>query len=84
MTNCSIYLSKQQQSTALCIPVKDDFSRVPQEVLNQLGNLEYLKTIDLDIVTNPMGMDNVEIVKRNFETQGYHIQKFAIQFNELG
>jgi uncharacterized protein YcgL (UPF0745 family) len=69
-----IYQSSNQENWYLVLPEnkEDDFSAVPTEVLNQLGELVKIESPDLG--PGSLGIDLFQ-VRSDFETQDYHVAK---------
>ena len=71
--HCAIYKSLKKQDTYLYVATKDDFSRLPNALLQLLG--EPVHVMDLEL--NParkLAHENVLVVMHNLATQGWHLQ----------
>lgn len=70
---CSIYRSPNRDQTYIYIEKKDDFSRVPEELLKQFGKPQFALQISL---TNRDKLANADIekVKSELIEFGYYLQ----------
>jgi len=71
--NCYAYRSSSRRNCYLLVPTKDDFSKVPPEVLSQLGDLDFFKEIDLDGDAAPIALD-AAAAKKSVAEKGYYVQ----------
>ncbi|NOY62563.1 MAG: YcgL domain-containing protein [Gammaproteobacteria bacterium] len=70
---CSIYKSLKKTDNYLFIKDEDDFSQVPQELLDLLGNLELVMAITLSQERRLAQADPLEVM-RALEHEGYYLQ----------
>lgn len=69
-----IYKSTKKEELYLYIVKKDDFSEVPQELYNSMGK-EPVFVMELELSPErPLAREDVSMVIRNLETQGFHVQ----------
>lgn len=69
-----IYKSTKKEELYLYIVTKDDFSEVPQELYNSMGK-EPVFVMELELSPErPLAREDVSMVIRNLETQGFHVQ----------
>lgn len=71
--HCSIYKGRRAQDTYLFVPVKDEFSAVPQAVLQAMGPLEHV----MDLVLTPsrrLARVDAATVMRGLLLQGCYVQ----------
>lgn len=70
---CAVYKSLKKQQTYLYVEKKDDFSKVPQELLTLLGQLELVmlmaKRPEKDLV-----QVTIDELADSLSDQGYHLQ----------
>ena len=70
---CAIYKSAKKLDTYLYMATKDDFSRVPEALLNILGKLIYVFDLELTPERN-LAREDVNEVIRHLNEQGWHLQ----------
>jgi len=70
---CHIYRSNRKLDTYLYLAAKDEFSEVPEDLLNVFGEPEFSFSFNL---TNDrkLAKEDTEQVMKNLEEQGYHLQ----------
>lgn len=69
-----IYKSTKKDELYLYICKKDDFSDVPQELYNSMGK-EPVFVMELELsAERPLAREDVNIVMKNLQTQGFHVQ----------
>lgn len=69
-----IYKSSKKEELYLYISKKDDFSDVPQELYNSMGK-EPVFVMELELsAERPLAREDVNMVMKNLETQGFHVQ----------
>lgn len=70
---CVIYKGRRKSETYLYIEKADDFSRVPETLLQLLGELQ--KVMDLTLSPDkPLANADIDEVIRLLEEQGYFLQ----------
>lgn len=70
---CWIYRSPKKQGMYLYCKQRDDFSDVPQQLLQAFGEPEFSMHLDLASKTK-LAREDIEQVKQNLDSQGYHLQ----------
>jgi len=70
---CVIYRSPQRDQTYLYVEKKDDFSRVPEELLKGFGKPQLSMLLPLDGSKKLVNADLTK-VKVALEEQGYYLQ----------
>jgi uncharacterized protein YcgL (UPF0745 family) len=71
--NCTIYRSDTKPGLYLYLHEDKTLEDIPQELLKLIG--KYTKSMDLDLTQrNKLGQEDIEKVKQNLLTQGYHLQ----------
>ncbi len=70
---CVIYRSPQRDQTYLYVEKKDDFSRVPQELLKGFGKPQLAMILPLD-GSKKLVNASLEKVKAALQEQGYYLQ----------
>ncbi|WP_275554954.1 YcgL domain-containing protein [Mixta sp. Marseille-Q2659] len=70
---CVIYRSPQRDQTYLYVEKKDDFSRVPEELLRGFGKPQLAMVLTLDR-TKKLANADIEKVKLALQEQGYYLQ----------
>ena len=68
-----IYKGSKKQETYLYIENKDDFSRVPQELIDVLGQLSHVMTIELSI-EKKLAQADARQVMADLQENGYYLQ----------
>lgn len=70
---CAIYRSSKRDRTYLYVEKKDDFSRVPEELLKGFGKPEFSMVLNLAQRTK-LATADIEKVKQTLIEQGYYLQ----------
>ncbi|MGU3412977.1 YcgL domain-containing protein [Enterobacteriaceae bacterium C23F] len=70
---CVIYKSNKRDQTYLYVEKKDDFSRVPQELMQGFGQPQLAMILPLD-GRKTLANADLEKVKRALTEQGYYLQ----------
>ena len=70
---CVIYKGHKKPDSYLFIEREDDFSRVPEGLLNMVGNLEYVMTLELRQQLH-LARASASEVMRHLDDQGYYLQ----------
>ncbi|MCL2900186.1 YcgL domain-containing protein [Brenneria tiliae] len=70
---CAIYRSSKRDQTYLYVEKKDDFSRVPEELMKSFGKPHLAMLLPLDGSKNLAAAD-IEKVKQALEEQGFYLQ----------
>ncbi|MCW8335117.1 YcgL domain-containing protein [Vibrio paucivorans] len=69
---CSIYKSSKKEGAYLYIPKKDDFSQVPDTLMQMFGKPVFVMVIKLD--GRKLAQVDVEKVKASMEEEGFFLQ----------
>jgi hypothetical protein len=73
MQLCTIYRSSKKADTYLYIEKRDDFSQVPEPLMELVGQLELVMTLDLDgrknLAQADLGKVKAELVEKGFYLQ---------------
>lgn len=80
---CAIYKSKLRQDTYLYLANKDDFTRLPDNLVTLLGKPLYVMDLELS-PTRKLAQENVLEVMQNLQVRGWHLQLPRTQTNWLG
>ena len=70
---CVIYRSPLRDQTYLYVEKKDDFSRMPQELLRGFGKPQLAMVLPLER-TKKLANADIEKVKQALQDQGYYLQ----------
>ena len=70
---CAIYRSSKKEQTYLYIETKDDFSKVPEELMRTFGEPKFVMYFRLDGSKKLVAAD-VEQVVRLLSEQGFYLQ----------
>lgn len=70
---CVIYKGSRKPDTYLYIERDDDFARVPEALLNMLGSLERVMSLELT-PERSLAQADPEQVRRLLREQGYYLQ----------
>ncbi|MFP5507188.1 MAG: YcgL domain-containing protein [Gammaproteobacteria bacterium] len=70
---CVIYKGSRKQDTYLYIEREDDFARVPEALLDMLGNLQRVMALELT-PERSLAQADPEQVRRLLREQGYYLQ----------
>lgn len=70
---CAIYKSLKRIDTYLYIEKKDDFSRLPEELLKSFGKPEFAMLLNL-ATREKLANADIEKVKLDLQEQGYYLQ----------
>lgn len=71
--NCYIYRSERKADTYLYLIEMDDFSRVPEELLNMFGEAQFSFQFELT-ADRALAKEDSAVVYKNLTDQGYHLQ----------
>ena len=70
---CAIYKSRKKQDTYLYLAAKDDFSRVPEPLLQLIG--QPVHVLDLELSPDrKLAQEDAAEVLRNLQEHGWHLQ----------
>ncbi len=70
---CFIYKSLKKDLLYLYIPNKDDFSKVPDALINYLGKIEFVMDLELSPERKLASEDAGKVIE-GLETQGFFVQ----------
>lgn len=70
---CYIYKSLKKEELYLYLTIKDDFSRVPEELIRHFGKLSFVMELELT-PERPLARENVTKVMGDLESRGFFIQ----------
>ncbi|MTD39496.1 hypothetical protein GIX45_12910 [Erwinia sp. CPCC 100877] len=70
---CAIYRSSKRDQTYLYVEKKDDFSRVPQDLMQGFGTPVFAMLLPLD-GSKKLANAEIEKVKQSLSEQGYYLQ----------
>ncbi len=70
---CWIYRSPKKQGMYLYCQKRDDFSEVPQQLMQAFGQPEFAMHLDLTS-KQKLAREDIDTVKNNLDNQGYHLQ----------
>jgi len=79
---CAIYKTKKRDGLYLYVKSQDDFSDVPDGVMQQFPQPEHVFDIELSS-DRPLAREDVVEVMKNLQTQGFHLQMPPKQENPL-
>jgi len=68
-----VYRSLKKNSYYLYVAQKNNFERVPEDLLQALGKLEFALEFELS-KDRKLATESPQKVQRNLETIGYHLQ----------
>jgi uncharacterized protein YcgL (UPF0745 family) len=71
--NCFIYRCSRKPDLYLYLAEKDDFSRVPAEIMRGLGMTEFSMELELTADTK-LAKEDVAAVMKNLDEKGFHLQ----------
>jgi len=70
---CYVYRSNRKRDTYLYLTQKDDFSQIPETVMNIFGPPEYSLSFDLHPEKKLAQADPVEVINK-LEADGFYLQ----------
>ncbi|MBV7299542.1 YcgL domain-containing protein [Enterovibrio paralichthyis] len=70
---CAIYKSSKKESTYLYINRKDDFSEVPEKLLQTFGNPQFVMMVNLD-KREKLAIADIKKVRENLTNDGFYLQ----------
>lgn len=68
-----VYKGSRRDETYLFVPAEERLGRVPPALLETMGRLELVLEIELHHGRR-LAREDVQLVMRNLEDQGYHLQ----------
>ncbi|WP_105189319.1 MULTISPECIES: YcgL domain-containing protein [unclassified Pseudoalteromonas] len=70
---CAVYKSKKKADTYLYLPKRDDFSDVPQPLMDMFGTPQFVMLINLATKTQ-LALADLAKVKEQLSEQGFYLQ----------
>ena len=70
---CSVYKSSKRDETYLFITKRDDFSKVPETLLEMFGQALHIMTFSIAQKTQ-LGTADIDKVRQALEADGYYLQ----------
>lgn len=70
---CVVYKSGKKTDTYLYIEKKDDFTRVPTQLLAMLGRLDWVMELNLE-TRERLANTETSTVQRKLEQEGFYLQ----------
>jgi uncharacterized protein YcgL (UPF0745 family) len=70
---CFIYRSLKKKGLYVYLPEENDFSKIPVDVLNMIGDLELALEIEID-KERKLAKENAADVLSNIKKNGFHLQ----------
>lgn len=70
---CAVYKSRKKDSTYLYVKQRDDFSAVPQALLDTFGKPELVTVINLE-KREHLALADIDRVKLQLQQQGFYLQ----------
>ncbi|NVJ60221.1 MAG: YcgL domain-containing protein [Gammaproteobacteria bacterium] len=70
---CFVYRSKKKDEMYLYVLKRDDFSKVPDNLLKLFGQPEYALSLDLAKRTK-LAREDIQQVKQKLEDDGFYLQ----------
>ncbi len=71
--NCSIYKSSRKEDVYIYVEKEGDFSRLPETLLNMMGELKFVMNLELDAGRKLAQADVVE-VRAKLKEEGFYLQ----------
>ncbi|HEB98078.1 MAG TPA: YcgL domain-containing protein [Thiotrichales bacterium] len=71
--HCAVYKGHRKPDTYLFVEREDDFSRVPESLLEMLGRLELVMTLELT-PDRTLAQADPEQVRQQLKEEGYYLQ----------
>ena len=70
---CYVYRSSKKDGLYVYLAEEDGLNTLPEPVLHQLGEPELAMSFDL-AKRDSLGHEDIDTVRENLETQGFHVQ----------
>ena len=70
---CYVYKSQKKNDTYLFVELEEDFSKVPEQLMNMLGKLEFVMEVALS-ESRPLAQADPMQVIGLLQEQGYFLQ----------
>lgn len=68
-----VYKSQRKPDTYLYLAARDDFGRVPDALLTQLGALQFVLEVTLTL-ERKLATEDAAVVRENLAMRGFHLQ----------
>lgn len=70
---CYIYRCSRKPDMYIYLAEEDDFSKVPKDIYNSLGIIEFAMELELS-ADRKLARENPEQVMKNLKENGFHLQ----------
>lgn len=70
---CAIYKSSKKDSTYLYVNRKDDFSDVPEQLLQSFGNPQFVMMVNLE-KREKLAIADINKVRDSLKNEGFYLQ----------
>ena len=70
---CEIYKGRKKADTYIFLESPADFEKIPESIRNFMGELTLVMNLELSSETR-LACETPEVVTKNIEDQGFHIQ----------
>ncbi|WP_372871866.1 YcgL domain-containing protein [Shewanella sp.] len=70
---CAVYKSSRKEETFLFLPKRDDFSQVPEPLMQMFGQPKLVMLLPLD-KKDKLGIADINKVRTELELKGYYLQ----------
>lgn len=70
---CAVYKSSKKQETYLYVPGRDDFSRVPEALLNTFGTPVFMMIMPLK-KDRELARVDIDKLRAELKTKGFYLQ----------
>lgn len=71
--HCFVYRSSKKDGLYVYLAEEDGLDKLPEPVQKQMGEPEFAMALDLSKRAS-LGHEDITIVRKNLEDQGFHIQ----------
>ena len=68
-----VYKSLKKTNTFVYFAARDDFSRLPEPLVTQLGKLQFVLQVDL-VPDRKLAQEDPDVVRANLVSRGFHVQ----------
>ncbi|AZQ10726.1 MULTISPECIES: YcgL domain-containing protein [Shewanella] len=70
---CAVYKSSRKEETFLFVPKREDFSQVPEPLMQMFGQPKLVMLLPLD-KKDKLGIADISKVRAELEQKGYYLQ----------
>lgn len=70
---CYIYRSSRKPDIYIYLADKEDFSKLPEDIISSLGIIKFAMELDLN-AEKKLAKENPTAVMKNLKAHGFHIQ----------